>query len=246
MLLGAYVAPKELDEFMKSVTLAEQCGFDRVWVPDSQMIWREAYVILGAAAAVTKHIKLGTGVTNPVTRDLGVLAASWATLRESVGDRLLLGIGTGDSSLETIGKKPATLANFEQSDRLLLGGDAQLGLGTYVGDRVYSINDKICVLIVARDLEQYRQFLPRGELFDQLTDLVFFHIGHRFEFDVRLSLPARHAPPTRLGESGELGWTAWVTPDNEAGLDVYFDDAHFNALERRRAQREAKRAGRAQ
>jgi len=70
-------------------------------------------------------------------------------------------------------------------------------------------------------------------------------IGHRFEFDVRLSLPARYAPPTRLGQSGELGWTAWVTPNNDAGPDVYFDDAHFNALERRQAQREAKRAAKA-
>jgi type VI secretion system protein ImpH len=140
-------------------------------------------------------------------------------------------------------ERVGTWLKFEPSDQLLLGSDAQLGLGTYVGERVYSINDKICVLIVASDLEQYRKFLPRGELFDQLTDLIFFYLGHRFEFDVRLSLPARYAPPTRLGQSGELGWTAWVTPNNDAGLDVYFDDAHFNALERRRAQREAKRAG---
>ena len=131
---------------------------------------------------------------------------------------------------------------FEPSDRLLLGTEAALGVGTYVGERVYSINEKICILIGARDLRQYRQFLPTGELSDQLTDLVFFYIGHRFEFDVRLSLPARYAPPTELGRSGELGWTAWVSPDNAAGDDVYYDDAHFNALERRQAQRAAKRS----
>ena len=130
---------------------------------------------------------------------------------------------------------------FEPSDRLLLGADAMLGLGTYLGDRVYSINEKICILIKARDLRHYRQFLPTGELSDQLTDLVFFYIGHRFEFDVRLSLPARYAPATQLGQSGELGWTAWIAPDNDAGDAVYFDDAHFNALERRRAQRAAAR-----
>jgi type VI secretion system protein ImpH len=131
---------------------------------------------------------------------------------------------------------------FEPSDKLLLGADAALGVGTYVGERVYSINEKICILIRARDLRQYRQFLPTGELSDQLTDLVFFYIGHRFEFDVRLSLPARYAPPTELGRSGELGWTAWVSPDNAAGDDVYYDDAHFNALERRSVQRAAQRS----
>jgi type VI secretion system protein ImpH len=130
---------------------------------------------------------------------------------------------------------------FEPSDRLLLGADAALGVGTYLGERVYSINEKVCILIKARDLRQYRQFLPTGELFDQLTDLVFFFIGHRHEFDVRLALPARYAPPARLGQSGELGWTAWMAPDNAAGDDVWFDDAHFNALERRQAKRAAER-----
>jgi type VI secretion system protein ImpH len=131
---------------------------------------------------------------------------------------------------------------FEPSDRLTLGAEAQLGLGTYVGERVYSINDKICILIKAKDLRQYRQFLPVGELSDQLTDLIFFYIGHRYEFDVQLALPARYAPPAELGKSGELGWTAWVNPDTAAPDDVYYDDARFNVLERRREQRAAKRS----
>lgn len=156
--------------------------------------------------------------------------------------QLLRGIFHAEVDIE---ERVGSWLTFEPSDRLLLGGDAQLGLGTYVGDRVYSINDKIYVLIRARDLKQYRRFLPRGEQFDQLTDLIFFYIGHRFEFDVRLSLPARYAPPTRLGQSGELGWTAWVTPNNDAGDDVYFDDAHFNALERRAAERQSKRKAKA-
>jgi type VI secretion system protein ImpH len=153
--------------------------------------------------------------------------------------QLLRGVFHAEVDIE---ERVGSWLTFEPTDRLLLGGGAELGLGTYIGDRVYSINEKICVLLKARDLKQYRQFLPRGDLFDQLTDLIFFYIGQRFEFDVRLSLPARYAPPTRLGQSGELGWTAWVTPDNGAGEDVYFDDAHFNALERRRAERQARRA----
>lgn len=138
-------------------------------------------------------------------------------------------------------ERVGTWLAFEPSDRLLLGGPAGLGVDTYLGDKVYSINDKVCVLIRARDLRQYQQFLPSGDLSDQLTDLVFFYIGHRFEFDVRLGLPARYAPPTQLGQSGQLGWTAWISPDNAAGDDVYFEDARFNALERRRAQREMAR-----
>jgi type VI secretion system protein ImpH len=152
--------------------------------------------------------------------------------------QLVRGIFHVDVDIE---ERVGSWLTFEPSDRLLLGAEAMLGLGTYLGDRVYSINEKICILIKARDLRHYRQFLPTGELSDQLTDLVFFYIGHRFEFDVRLSVPARYAPATQLGQSGELGWTAWIAPDNDAGDAVYFDDAHFNALERRRAQRAAAR-----
>jgi type VI secretion system protein ImpH len=134
---------------------------------------------------------------------------------------------------------------FEPSDRCALGAEGMgLGVDTYLGSRVYSINDKICIVIRARNLAEYRKFLPRGTMFDKLTDLVFFYLGHRLEFDVKLSLPARHAPATQLGVSGELGWTAWVAPDNEAGDDVHFDDARFNALERRRLkQAEERRSG---
>jgi 5,10-methylenetetrahydromethanopterin reductase len=111
---GVGLFPTESFQRMVSlIKLSEDLGFSCAYVGDSQMIWREAYVILGAAAMVTKRITLATGVTNPITRDLGVIAGMWATLREAVGDRLLLGIGAGDSSLETIGKKPSTLANLE-------------------------------------------------------------------------------------------------------------------------------------
>jgi len=116
---------ESLQRMLTLIKLSEEVGFSCAYVGDSQMIWREPYVLLGAAAVETKHITLATGVTNPVTRDLGVLAAAWASLHEMVGDRLLLGIGSGDSSVETLGKKPSTLANLERSIgilRDLIGG----------------------------------------------------------------------------------------------------------------------------
>jgi 5,10-methylenetetrahydromethanopterin reductase len=114
-----------IQRMLTLIKLSEDAGFSCAYIGDSQMIWREPYVLLGAAAMITKHITLATGVTNPITRDLGVLAASWASLHEMVGDRLLLGIGSGDSSVETLGKKPSTLANLERSIdvlRDLIGG----------------------------------------------------------------------------------------------------------------------------
>src|SRR5262245_6329317 len=108
-----------LPRMLELTKLAEEVGFSCAYMGDSQMIWREPYALLGAAAMVIKRITLATGVTNPITRDLGVLAASWITLHETVGDRLLMGIGAGDSSVETLGKKPSTLANLDRSVSIL-------------------------------------------------------------------------------------------------------------------------------
>lgn len=97
------------------VKLAEELGYTCCYIGDSQMIWREAYVILGAAAMATSRITLASGVTNPITRDPSVLAAAWETLHELTGGRVLFGAGMGDSSLETLGKRPATLAQLERA-----------------------------------------------------------------------------------------------------------------------------------
>jgi 5,10-methylenetetrahydromethanopterin reductase len=124
---GIGLFPTEPLQRMLALTqLAEELGYSCAYIGDSQMIWREAYTLLGAAAMVTKRITLATGVTNPITRDLGVIAASWVTLHELVGDRLRIGIGSGDSSVETLGKKPSTLANLERSVaiiRALIAGE---------------------------------------------------------------------------------------------------------------------------
>lgn len=99
--------------------LAEDLGFATVYIGDSQMIWREAYVILGAAATATSRITLSPGVTNPISRDPAVIAAATETLHALSGSRTILGIGTGDSALETISKKPAKLAYLERSIELI-------------------------------------------------------------------------------------------------------------------------------
>ncbi|KXF50383.1 5,10-methylene tetrahydromethanopterin reductase [Rhodococcus sp. SC4] len=101
------------------VQLSESLGYDNVWFGDSQNIWRESSTVMGAAAVGTKRIVFGTGVTNAVTRHQSLLASSWATLAEFTGGRVALGIGTGDSSLRTMGLKPLKLAELEESIRQL-------------------------------------------------------------------------------------------------------------------------------
>ena len=106
--------------------LAEELGYANLWMGDSQLIWREVYVNLGAVGAATSRITLGQGVTNPVTRHATVTASALATLAELTDGRVALGIGAGDSSVETFGSRPSTLARLEATIatiRGLLRGD---------------------------------------------------------------------------------------------------------------------------
>lgn len=105
----------DVPTLMHEITLAEELGYDQVWFGDSQLIWREMYVLLGAAAQATSRVLLGTGVTNPMTRVSAVTASAAATLQELSGGRLTLGIGNGFTSVNTMGRKPATRARLEQT-----------------------------------------------------------------------------------------------------------------------------------
>lgn len=92
---------------------AEALGYEHLWFGDSQNLWREAYVTMGAAAVGTSRIVFGTGVTNGVTRHLSVIASAWATLHELTEGRVAAGFGVGDSALRTMGHRPMRVAELE-------------------------------------------------------------------------------------------------------------------------------------
>ncbi|MDR7418559.1 MAG: LLM class flavin-dependent oxidoreductase [Armatimonadota bacterium] len=79
-------------EGMDYVRYAEERGFEAVWQAESRLV-REATVPLAAFAAVTSRIKIGSGVVNCWTRNVGLLAATFSTLDDLAPGRVLLGIG---------------------------------------------------------------------------------------------------------------------------------------------------------
>jgi 5,10-methylenetetrahydromethanopterin reductase len=134
MEFGVGLFPTEpLGKMIQLAKLSEDLGFSHVWIGDSHLIWREAYVNMAAAALNTTSVKLGTGVTNPLTRHPSVVASAYATLEELAPGRFIVGIGLGDSSVETMGMKPAKLSYFEQTIQqmraLLRGEEVQLETG---------------------------------------------------------------------------------------------------------------------
>src|SRR5215510_10013479 len=112
---GVVLLPESLAEFGALCREAEDQGFDWLGVADSQSVFRELYVALTLAALNTSRIRLGSLVTNPLTRHLVVTASAISSVDELSGGRAMLGIGSGDSALYTIGAPPATVAGLQDA-----------------------------------------------------------------------------------------------------------------------------------
>src|SRR6266581_7426623 len=110
MEFGVMVATK-IDDW-QLIKYAEDLGYDRAWVPDSQMIWSDCYATLALAAVNTSRIKLGTGVAIPGTRLAPVTAHSIASINRLAPGRASLGIGTGHTAMRLMGQDPVPPAEF--------------------------------------------------------------------------------------------------------------------------------------
>ena len=74
---------------------AEGLGYDRFGVWDSPALFREPWTTLASVARDTERIRLGTWVTNPLSRHPLVTAACAATVDDLAPGRLYIGIGAG-------------------------------------------------------------------------------------------------------------------------------------------------------
>jgi probable F420-dependent oxidoreductase len=100
---------------------AEQLGYESFFIPEHPVIpigfktvppgggtlpehygrWMDPFIALAVAAAVTKHIKLGTGICLLPEREPLVTAKAIATLDIVSGGRVILGVGAGWLKEET-------------------------------------------------------------------------------------------------------------------------------------------------
>ena len=86
--LGFVLEPSPLYTARLAAKL-EDLGFDLVLCPDTQNLCADPYSQLALAGAATKRLRLGTGVTNPLTRDAAVTASAFATLQMETGGRAI-------------------------------------------------------------------------------------------------------------------------------------------------------------
>ena len=119
LLLPHFGVYADKDRLLDGSKLAEQLGFDSVWVRDHLIFephgemedpnrsFYDALITLTAIGAVTEKIELGTGSLIPFRHPLEV-ALSVATMTQLVGPRMILGYGAGtfDHEFEAIGIDP--------------------------------------------------------------------------------------------------------------------------------------------
>jgi 5,10-methylenetetrahydromethanopterin reductase len=196
---------------------AEDLGFDDVWIPDSQTLWRDAYVTLACAALRTTRVRLGTAVTNLVTRHPSVVAAAARTVAELAPDRFVLGVGVGNSSVEPIGLRSSTTAELRAGVAALrdttpgvpvhvaASGPRNLAVGGELGDGVILLAGASVPLVEAALATVGAHGAPA-----EVTVSAFCHVTDDLERDARALKPVCAA----MAQKGGAGALA------AAGIDV--------------------------
>ena len=103
---------RTIGEAVQRAKHAENLGFEAIFFADSHMNNVDCYQVLALCAMQTKKIRLGTAVTNMVYRDPSITANCFATLNEISAGRAVIGMGTGDGPVYSLGRTATRLVDF--------------------------------------------------------------------------------------------------------------------------------------
>jgi 5,10-methylenetetrahydromethanopterin reductase len=84
--------------------IAEDLGYERVWLYDSPALYHDIWVTLARIADRTEHVGIGTAVLVPNNRHPLVTASAIATIEDLAPGRLAVAIGTGFTGRMAMGK----------------------------------------------------------------------------------------------------------------------------------------------
>jgi probable F420-dependent oxidoreductase len=79
-------------DIVECVRLAEELGYESAWVAEGH--GGDQFAILGACAAVTRRIRLGTGISSVFVRSAPTIGMAAATVDQLSGGRFILGLGS--------------------------------------------------------------------------------------------------------------------------------------------------------
>lgn len=178
MKFGVLLPPK-INEWRVALD-AENLGYDRLWVPDSQMIWSDCYAVLALVAEHTRRISIGTGVAIAGTRIAPVTAHSIASINELAPGRVFLGLGTGHTAMRVMGMDPMKIGEFREYIRVVralldgneveytLNGKSQIIDFLHKDMGFFNLEDRIPIYVAANGPLALRSV---GELGDGLMSV---------------------------------------------------------------------------
>ena len=152
MTLQAVTEPAEFVELARWI---EGLGYDDLWVGDSSLHCGDAYVYATLALQATSRLRVGTSVTNPLTRHTGITANVFRSLDQLGPGRVVCGTGVGERPLIELGYSRArlsTLVEHMDAMRRLWRGetvDAQIGRQRLVGSHLRSAAGSIPIFVSA-------------------------------------------------------------------------------------------------
>src|SRR5438874_8652382 len=89
--------PGPWSEVMEKVKLADELGYDSIWLGES---WGyELFTSMADLVRATSRIKIGAGIANIYSRTPALLASTVATLDERSGGRIILGLGPSGANV---------------------------------------------------------------------------------------------------------------------------------------------------
>jgi probable F420-dependent oxidoreductase len=131
--LGIYTLPGRVNDPQRTldeVPMAERLGIGSIW-PAERYDFKNAEVLCGAAAAITKKIKIATGLINYPTHHPMELVSFGATMSQLSGNRFAMGFARGfDALYDIYGTRRANLQGLEEIAemlRLLWSGETFTG-----------------------------------------------------------------------------------------------------------------------
>ncbi|HEY8691900.1 MAG TPA: LLM class flavin-dependent oxidoreductase [Chloroflexota bacterium] len=130
-------------QWVDCARMAEECGFDSVWMNED--VGHDSFMILALAAQATTRVEVGTAIVNVFHRSAMQMAMGFATLDEVSNGRAVLGLSSGHEpwnnlyhgipieapltrvrEYATFIKKAVTGESFEHEGRIFKGVKSRL------------------------------------------------------------------------------------------------------------------------
>jgi type VI secretion system protein ImpH len=116
--------------------------------------------------------------------------------------------------------------NLQPENRTRLPGSERpkgqfnsIGRGVILGRRVWDVQSKIRLIVGPVRQDQFRRYLPDGDLLKPICEVTRTYLGPGLAFDLLVKVDRPAVEPTRLvseeGQKYQLGWNSWLKADSK-------------------------------